>query len=300
MVMAALPIGVPPMNADIAEGKYYLLLDGIKLEPLERWLYERLDDPVYELIYLDTPLAECRRISPCLVSLDKGISIWEAFIENGVKDGWGWLMASAAPQEDVVAHLRWLLFVEHPLTGEQILRVASPEVMKCLLEAEPQPAASALLGELDALWLPTHEDGEVAWWYLANARQGPVPRDARFVLQQAHLDSLSRIAWQRFTEELAQHLETFFVNGPLLRQYDTAITAAKQVIATTQELNYSGRRAHYYMANILGAHGHDALDEQTMPAVAKLLTQPDGRPPMERLKIAAAEAQRLANRSKHA
>lgn len=300
MVMAALPIGEPPTNADIAEGKYYLLLDGIKLEPLERWLYERLDDPVYELIYLDTPLAECRRISPCLVSLHKGIPVWEAFMEHGVKDGWGWLMASAATQEDVVAHLRWLLLVEHPLEGEQILRVASPEVMRCLLDAEPQPAESALLGELDALWLPTQEDGEVTWWHLANSRHEPVPCDERFALQQAHLDSLGRIAWQRFAEELARHLQTFFVNGPLLRQYDTAITAAKQVIATTQKLNFAGRRAHYYLANILGAHGHDALDEQIMPAVAKLLTQPDGRPPMERLKIAAAEAQRLANRRKHA
>ncbi|MBA2778002.1 DUF4123 domain-containing protein [Billgrantia kenyensis] len=295
--MEALPVGTPPSRMALGERKHYLLLDGIKLEPLEQWLYQHLDAPLYEPIYLHTPLAECRQISPCLVALEPGSPVWEAFLERGILEGWGWLFTTEASLEEAAEHLRWLLFVEHPLEGERILRTASPEVMRCLFEAELQPHRSQLLGVMEELWLPTVENSVVTWWHVAQAHHDePLTRTARFSLQQAHLDSLSRIAWQRFAQELAHHLDTYFATGPLIRECGTAAQAAKQVIDTTRELGFFGRRAHYYMANILGAHGHVALDEQRMPDLARPLSQADGRPPMERLKAVAAEARRLSSR----
>lgn len=299
--MGALSVGTPPASEAFAERQYYLLLDGLVLEPLERWLYERLANPTYEPIYLDTPLAECRRISPCLVRLEPDSPLWGDFVERGACEQWGWLLASEASWEEIAAHLRWLLFMEHPLEGEKVVRLASPEVMRCLLDAEPQPNQSSLLGVLDDLWLPGRdEECAVTWWHLTNAREG-VPRSGKpFALQQPHLDSLSRIAWRRFAGELAQHLQRFFANGPLLRDCETTLEAAQQVIDTTRSLGFAGRRAHFYMANILGAHGDAALDDASMPEIANTLTCRDGRAPMERLKAAADAAQRLSSREEYA
>lgn len=305
MTMETLRIGAPPTGTSLGDGRHYLLLDGIALEPLERWLYEHLDAPLHEPLYLHTPLAECRNISPCLVALEGDSPLWDSFLKRGAAEGWGWLMASDFSLLEVAEHLRWLLFVEHPEQGEKILRVASPRVMQCLLEAEPEPSQSPLLGVIEALWLPTAEDGNVTWRHLTrdrgNSHPGaPTPPRERFSLQPAHLESLSRISWQRFAGELAQHLETFFADGPLLRECATATAAARRVIDATRDLGFAGRRAHYHMANILGAHGQAALDAQRMPELARLLTQTDDRPPMERLKAALAEAQRLASRENSA
>lgn len=110
-----------------------------------------------------------------------------------------------------------------------------------------------------------------------------------------HLDALSQIAWRRFAQELAKHLETFFMGSPFIREQETSISAAERVICATRELGFAGRRAHYYMANILGAHGEKALDEDSMPDIAVELLQPDHRAPMERLKAAAEASQRRLN-----
>ncbi|RLK46546.1 uncharacterized protein DUF4123 [Alkalispirillum mobile] len=305
MTVTTLPVGTPPSQVAIDNGTHYLLLDGIALEPLERWLYQQLDTPRHEPLYLHTPLAECRNLSPCLVALEADTPLWKPFMEQGAAVGWGWLMASEASLPEVAEHLRWLLFVEHPGQGEKILRVASPRVMQCLLEAEPEPSQSPLLGVIEALWLPTTEDGNVTWRYVARAPNdshpgAPTPPRKRFNLQPAHLESLSRIARQQFAGELAQHLETYFANGPLLRECGTALASARQVINITRHLGFEGRRAHYYMANILGTHGQAALDQQRMPELARLLNQTDNRPPMARLKAALAEAQRLASRENSA
>lgn len=273
----------------------YLVLDGLKLEPLEKWLYEHAETPVYEPIYLDTPLEGCRSISPCLVKLQDNDPLWKIFLQEGAESQWGWVFISSAPFDELLQHLRWLLFVEHPQEGEKVLRVGSPEVMKCLLNVECSPSTSELLGLFDAVWLPINEHGVVRWYQVNNEHSELAQRKERFPLQQMHLDALSPIAWQRFAQELAKHLDTFFADSPLLREQETSINAAKKIISITRELGFTGRRAHYYMANILGTYGEKALDEQSMPDIALELLRPDHRAPMERLKAAAEASQRRLN-----
>lgn len=276
----------------------YLVLDGLQLEPLERWLYEQVESPAYEPLYLGTPLEGCRGISPCLVQLQDNDPLWKRFLESGVDGKWGWRLASSAGFDELLQHLRWLLFVEHPLEGEKILRVASADVMRLLLSAEMSPQQSELLGDMDKVWLPVNKHGEVSWYEVSNERTERLQRKERFQLQQAHLEALSHIAWERFAEELANHLETFFTPSAFIHEHGAPHFAAERVIHLTKELGFPGRRAHYYMANILGAHGERALDEHAMPDTAVLLRQPDQRAPMERLKAAAEVSSRLMNTEK--
>lgn len=283
-----------PFRASYGRNRY-LVLDGLKLEPLEKWLYEHAEAPVYEPIYLDTPLDGCRGISPCLLKLEDNDPLWDIFLTKGAENQWGWAFVSTATFDELLQHLRWLLFVEHPQEGEKVLRVGSPEVMKCLFSAEPQPSKSELLGMLDAIWLPSKERGVVRWYQVGNERSKHSQRKERFTLQQKHLDALSEIAWRRFAQELAKHLDTFFADSPLLLEQGTSINAADKVINVTRELGFAGRRAHYYMANILGAHGEEALDKNAMPDIAVNLLQSYPRAPMERLKAAAEASQQRLN-----
>lgn len=276
----------------------YLVLDGLQLEPLERWLYEQVESPAYEPLYLGTPLEGCRGISPCLVQLQDNDPLWKRFLESGVEGKWGWGFASSAKFDELLKHLRWLLFVEHPLEGEKILRVASADVMRLLLSAEMSPQQSDLLGNMETAWFPMNKHGEVSWYEVANERTERSQREVSFQLQQAHLEALSHIAWERFAEELSTHLDTFFASGVFLRAHGGPRLAAERVIHLTKELGFTGRRAHYYMANILGAHGEQALDEHAMPDMAALLQRPDQRAPMERLKAAAEASSRLMNTEK--
>lgn len=292
--MKEVQAGSFPLQASNGRNRY-LVLDGLKLEPLERWLYEHTAIPVYEPLYLGTSLEGCRGISPCLVKLEDNDPLWEIFLNKGAEDQWGWAFVSTATFDELLQHLRWLLFVEHPQEGEKVLRVGSPEVMKCLFSAECLPSKSELLGVLDVVWLPINERGVVSWYQVDNERTELSKRKERFSLQQSHLDALSAIAWRRFAQELAKHLDTFFADSPLLREQGTSITAADKIISVTWELGFVGRRAHYYMANILGAHGEEALDKNAMPDIALNLLQPDHRAPMERLKAAAEASQQRLN-----
>lgn len=287
----------PPWPGDRKGERLFVLLDGVAMEPLERWLYETHPAPVYEPLYLDTPLAECRALSPCLIEMEAGSPVFERFIEEEAAREAGWLMTSGESLEVVADHLRGLLIVEHPWQGEQTLRLASPEVMRCLLEAEPAPAASSLLGPIEGLWLPETNRPELIWHHLAGDEERL--RDSsvgRFPLTEAHCASLARIAWRRFRAELAEHLQAHFAKGPWLPAFDGADQAAGEVIELTAALGFQGRRAHFYLANILGAHGRAALEEEIMPELARCLTVADGRPPMERLKSAVALAQTRLNK----
>ncbi|WP_445010950.1 DUF4123 domain-containing protein [Vreelandella stevensii] len=282
---------LPPAITNQPGLHHYLLLDGVKLQPLERWLYEQLESPHYEPLYLSTPLHECRRLSPCLVQLTHHDALWQTFMTEGASQGWGWAFSSSAPFDDILQHLRWLLFVEHPHNATQILCFSQPAVMHGLLEAEPDSTRSALLGPMQQVWIPVSVQDSVTWYAVDNARPEEVSHHERFRLQHAHLEAFKRLAWQRFSRELGAHLATFFSDGSLLREHGTAIAAAEHVIHVTQSLGFTGRRAHFHLANILGAHGDCALDAQVRPSIAAPLLQPDGRPPMERLLAASAAAE---------
>lgn len=293
--MNRLPLSRSPSRTTLSGSQCFLLLDGIVLEPLERWLYEAQPSPDYEPLYLDTPLARCRKLSPCLVAVSIGDPTYTRFLEEAAITEAGWLLTSKAPLATLADHLRGLLFVDHPWHGEQILRLASPKVMRYLFEAEEQPSQSVLLGPIETLWLPEAEGGELRWSRIINERGTSTVCAERFILGERHCQSLSRIAWQRFRHELAMHLTTHFHTGPLLAKAGGAQGGADRVIEATRELGFSGRRAHFYMANILGQHGVEALDKTVMPELASLLSQPNAQPAMQRLKSAVALAHTLSN-----
>lgn len=289
--------GSPPKHRDVVnQPDYYVLLDAITLPSLERWLYETLEAPDYEVLYLKTPLKECREASPCLVALQGAPALWDAFLTQGAEQQWGWLLYSRASRQQLLTHLRWLLMVHHPVHGQQVLRLASPSVMHSLLNIQGGESYTHLLGNaIERAWLPINNTSSTTWWQLSqsDALQETVVSNVAppLTLQEAHLSALAQVNWQRFQTTLAKHLQRYFPSGPLISHHGSAMEAAEQVITTTARLGFMGQRAHFYMANILGAHGNAALDVDRYPALAKLLLHPNHQAPMERLKAAVNLAQ---------
>ncbi|WP_394425053.1 DUF4123 domain-containing protein [Vreelandella stevensii] len=288
--------GLPARNDVINCADYYVLLDALTRPNLERWLYETLEAPDYELLYLKTSLKECREASPCLVALQGAPALWDAFVKNGGQQQWGWLIYSRVSRQALLDRLRWLLMVHHPVHGQQVLRLASPAVMHSLLNVEGGESYTHLLGSvIERAWLPVHNAVSTTWWQLdgSDAWQATVLSSVAppLVLQEAHLAALAQVNWQRFQATLARHLHRYFPSGPLIRHCGNAMEAAEQVIATTSRLGFQGQRAHFYMANILGAYGDAALDVDRNPSLTRLLLQPNHQAPMERLKAAVTLAQ---------
>lgn len=291
--------GALPAHRDVLnQPDYYVLLDALTRPTLERWLYETLEAPDYELLYLKTPLKECREASPCLVALQGAPALWEAFLKQGAEQQWGWLLYSRAPRQQLLARLRWLLMVHHPLHGQQVLRLASPAVMHSLLNIKGGGSYTSLFGSvIERAWLPVKDSTSMTWWQVNQSdslQETGLPTSASpLTLQEVHLSALAQVNWQRFQVTLAKHLQRYFPLGPLISHHGSAMEAAEQVITTTARLGFMGQRAHFYMANILGAHGNAALDVDRYPALAKLLLQPNHQAPMERLKAAANIAQQV-------
>lgn len=289
--------GSPPKSGDVVnQPGYYVLLDALTRPSLERWLYEVLEAPDYELLYLKTPLKECCEVSPCLVAIKGAPALWDAFLQQGTEHQWGWLLYSRASRQELLARLRWLLMVHHPVHGQQVLRLASPSVMHSLLNIQGGESYTHLLGNvIERAWLPINNTSSTTWWQLSHsdALQETVVSNVAppLALQEAHLSALAQVNWQRFQVTLAKHLQRYFPSGPLISHHGSTMKAAEQVIATTARLGFLGQRAHFYMANILGAHGNAALDVDQYPALAQLLLHPNHQAPMERLKAAVNLAQ---------
>ncbi|MFJ5535726.1 DUF4123 domain-containing protein [Vreelandella titanicae] len=289
--------GSPPKSSDVVnQPGYYVLLDALTRPSMERWLYETLEAPDYEVLYLKTPLKECREASPCLVALQGAHELWEAFLKQGAEQQWGWLLYSRTSRQQLLARLRWLLMVRHPVHGTQVLRLASPAVMHSLLNIKGGGSYTSLFGSvIERAWLPVKDSTSMTWWQVNQSdslQETGVPTSASpLSLQEAHLSALAHVNWQRFQVTLAKHLQRYFPSGPLISHHGSAMEAAEQVITTTARLGFMGQRAHFYMANILGAHGDAALEIDQYPTLARLLLQPNHQAPMERLKAAVNLAQ---------
>ncbi|WP_447956305.1 DUF4123 domain-containing protein [Vreelandella sp. EE7] len=289
------PAGLPAYSEVIKRSGYYLLLDALAHPALESWLYEVLELPDYDVLYLKTPLKECRQASPCLVPIEHASAIWDAYVQYGGQQQWGWLLYSNAPRQALLAQLRWLLIVEHPVHGAQVLRLASPTVLHHLFSIEENDTCAEIFGTaIERAWIPVNQHGSITWWKAHNNKRlenKPPDFSTSFKLQESHLSALSKVNWQRFQDRLEEHLRHYFSSSPLIEDNASESAAAQKVIEITARLGFVGQRAHFYMANILGAYGEAALDMHKHPALAGLLLYSNDQTPMKRLKDAASLAQ---------
>ncbi|MEA9997364.1 DUF4123 domain-containing protein [Pseudomonas sp. 10B1] len=106
-----------------------LLLDAVQVEDLLKRLYQWVDSPCVNVLYLGTRFGALKDVSPCLVQIKGEYDpILAQFLEN-LDRHWGYLLISEGPWVQLVAHLRWLISIEHPSGQEMLLRIASTDVV---------------------------------------------------------------------------------------------------------------------------------------------------------------------------
>jgi len=73
----------------------YLLIDGVKIEPVLKWVYQQIDNPEWYPLYKDTRYQDVIDLSPCLVKVPIGSDIPHLFeSELGPKGSAIWLRSN--------------------------------------------------------------------------------------------------------------------------------------------------------------------------------------------------------------
>lgn len=262
----------------------YLLLDGISVEPLAQRLYEWSAVPDFDVVYLETPWAELADVSPCLVRLNgQQDPALTAFLHNSQHE-WGYLLFTRASRDELLAHLRWLVCVRHPLGEEVLLRLADPAVIHGLLGPALQEADATLFGPVEQI---VAADRIQSCWHLHQrpGRADLARHDRRYQLSDAQLERLGEVAFRCILIRLDQHLREYFPDYPQTlhppERWQHVQTLAQQAYAQ----GFHSEHEITLYANIFGFLGDGALQEHA--DIAELLAQKSALTPTQRIEQAA-------------
>ncbi len=90
---------------------HYLLLDGVKMEPVLQWVYRSIDNPEWYPLYKNTRYDDVIDISPCLVKIPEDSDIADKFEHELGLQGKAILLSSSFDIEVLGASLSQLLWV---------------------------------------------------------------------------------------------------------------------------------------------------------------------------------------------
>jgi len=90
---------------------HYLLLDGVKMEPVLQWIYQCIDNPEWYPLYKNTRYDDVLDISPCLVKIPEDSDITDKFEYELGLQGKAILLSSSFDIEVLGGSLSQLLWV---------------------------------------------------------------------------------------------------------------------------------------------------------------------------------------------
>jgi hypothetical protein len=260
--------------------RLYLVLDGGHLPELERQLFEIIDSPAYQPLYLYSPWDSLREVSPCLVEASEPLLRWFQQLPANT----GWLLASHLTLLLLADQLRQLIEVESPYGSRILLKLAAPETMACLMvDADPW-----LWRGITQVWLPTR----TGWhhWQVKETLADPIGDKCR--LTDTQWARLGEVSWQNQQDAAYRHMQAWFP-GRLAQQSDPkAWTAhwAKQAY----QLGFQTERDLLLFFNVLGFVGEEWWQGDDYPTLTKLLTAPSVQTPSQRVELAASWAEQHA------
>lgn len=291
---------------DSSDEYLYLLLDGSKVTDLERELYQRLGNPLYEPIYLFAPWNSLRELSPCLVQLsliDKDYqSLLTWFIDNSDKK-WGYLFCSTSPLEAQAEILRRQINITTPYGSKVLYKLANPESAWRLFSAK----TPFLWQGVKRVWIPS----AIGWHYLINT-DIPKPTDNQdWQLTDVQWSLLGEVSYQNCLDKIAKHLQTWFPDI-LVNLQEANLQEAKLVSgqASGKEKNirywadfarakgFTLEQDLFYFFNILAYLGETVFlveGEHLHPEIWQLLHQNSDQTPSQRIAYAAQLAQQAAS-----
>lgn len=222
-------------------GGRWLLLE--RTENLLSDLYRIGDNPDPLRLFDATELAHCEEESPLLVSADANPSL-AAAVHNDPGAWPGLLLESARPVDDLLAHLRHILFIRFDAQRKGVLRYCSPRTASYFFPACDETSRAFWLGPIRTLswhggtWRDSAH-GRAAWLSVENARAAEwnpaVTKNAAPYLDKTQEQALRRQQHERFLypwwqrqsatafetawQHLAEGMDAGFVSAESLQAY---------------------------------------------------------------------------------
>ncbi|MGY3962015.1 DUF4123 domain-containing protein [Aeromonas popoffii] len=260
--------------------RLYLLLDGGQLSELERQLFEVIDSPVYQPLYLYSPWDSLREVSPCLVEASEPLLRWFQQLPANT----GWLLASYLTLLPLADQLRQLIEVESPYGSRILLKLAAPETMACLMvDADPW-----FWQGIAQVWLPTR-----AGWHHRQVKETlaePMGDSCR--LTEPQWARLGEVSWQNQLDATYRHMQAWFP-ARLSAQSDPQAWIARWAKQAYQ-LGFQTERDLLLFFNVLGFVGDGWWEGDDYPTLTKYLTSPSAQTPSQRVELAANWAEQHA------
>ena len=142
---------------------HYLLLDGVKMEPVLQWVYQSIDNPEWYPLYKNTRYDDVIDISPCLVKIPAGSDIADKFEHELGLQGKAILLISSLDIEVLGTSLSQLLWVMTESGQYLHFRFYDPITLSRLLPAlQAEEQASLYKGIENVVWY----DADQCLWYM--------------------------------------------------------------------------------------------------------------------------------------
>lgn len=270
-----------------------LLLDGVNCPDLLRKLYECDPAPDYDLLYLETELKAITDISPCLVPVSAASEIFRQFSAQGVDQEWGYLIRFNSTRNQVLAHLRNLLTVQHISGVNLYLKVADPAVIAAMLQDESRRAE--LMGPIaeiitvDTFMMQSHR--------FINPKPTAVANTQSVILTEKEQELLSEADFRRACQRLMLHLDSYFP-AAFVQQRLGKVPYWQLVVSIAEhayELGFQSERDMTMFANVLGFLKTDNIDPKQHPDIHTILYHASEFTPAQRVEHAARLAQQYAD-----
>lgn len=145
--------GLPSPRTD---SYHYLLLDGVKMEPVLKWVYQFIDNPECYPLYKNTRYHDVIDISPCLVKIPTDSDVLEQFENDLGPQGKAIWISSSLDIETLGESLSQLLWITTESGQYLHFRFYDPVTLSRLIPAlHTEEQASLYKGIENIVWYDT-------------------------------------------------------------------------------------------------------------------------------------------------
>ncbi|MBL4829890.1 MAG: DUF4123 domain-containing protein [Aliivibrio sp.] len=182
-------------------GQYYMIIDQARDNSSLQELYTTQESVEAEILYLDTPLASGKELSPWLVKVRPDDPLWQRWQQsNDIFSVISVVIHTEQPHEEVLAHLRHLLEFSSP-GGPLWFRYYSLNTLLSLGQSLPDKRFSILSGPINK-WLIINQQKIMA--YSNEVITPALTHFSEFALSEDEIEQFSTHYSQTKKEEATQ------------------------------------------------------------------------------------------------
>lgn len=212
----------------------FLLFNAVNVPQLAKTLYQCQRTVDAHPVFLMTRFKDLIDKSPYLVAItDDHDPVYQLFVEHARQE-WGLLLFSEGTTDELLQHLRWLLFVDEPGRKPTYLNISDPTVANALFGLHPRHTDKRLFGPINELYAVD----VINDCWVHHVREGGAAAYQNLTLyglNPEQIQALGDADLRIKVVELEQHMRRFFPDflpeASLTQRYQHLYSLAKQAYA---------------------------------------------------------------------